>query len=64
MAHPQDLLDKDYVFRMNEMAWFDQEGEINQTLTELSTIKDDEEFEKWIFLIRSARCFAKGSKVI
>lgn len=49
---------------MNEMAWFDQEGEINQTLTELSTIKDDEEFEKWIFLIRSARCFAKGSKVI
>lgn len=53
-----------YEFRMDEMAWFDSAGQINATLTELSTLPSDERFETWITVIRAARVMAKGSEII
>ena len=46
-------------FHFDEMVWRTDSGLIHQALTELTSIRDDLEFEREILLIRKAR-FAAG----
>lgn len=50
-------------FQLAEMGWFNRLGEMNATLTALSTLASDAQFESWISSIRAARAIAKGEGI-
>ena len=64
MSDSQLSSSENYEFRLDEMAWFNKDGRMNGTLTALSTLENDEDFETWLTVIRAARSLAKGSRVI
>lgn len=45
-------------FSLEEMAWMRADGTMDESLTELTATPDDAEFERAIFLIRTARQLA------
>lgn len=54
----KSLARRDCNFHFDEMVWRSEAGLIHQAFTELTAIHDDLEFEREIFLIRTARIAA------
>jgi len=45
-------------FSLEEMAWIRRDGTMDESLTELTALTDDTEFERQMFLLRLARQLA------
>jgi hypothetical protein len=45
-------------FSLEELAWMHADGRMDATLTEITALTDDAEFEEWIFMLRLCRGMA------
>lgn len=45
-------------FSLEEQAWFHADGRMDETLTALTALESDEEFENWIKNLRLARSYS------
>jgi len=44
-----------FEFDLTELVWRYEDGNISRSLTEITMLKDDAEFEKWISILRTCR---------
>ena len=54
-ADPQSAHEFPAEFSLEEMCWLRSDGSMDESLTTLTTLDDDAEFERQMFLIRAAR---------
>ncbi len=51
-------------FRLGEGGWFNKRDQMEATLTALSMLPSDEDFERWMVSLRAARVISKGMGLI